>query len=58
MLPSIHLKGHWLEEVGFGTGTPVNAGLSDYYPAGAAAGTGRAGGGDHAETGLQEAVGP
>ncbi|MEM6162711.1 SymE family type I addiction module toxin [Erwinia sp. P6884] len=23
-LPSIHLKGHWLEEVGFGTGTPVN----------------------------------
>lgn len=23
-LPSITLKGHWLEEAGFGTGTPVN----------------------------------
>ncbi|WP_380181012.1 SymE family type I addiction module toxin [Kalamiella sp. sgz302252] len=23
-LPSIHLKGRWLEEAGFGTGTPVN----------------------------------
>jgi len=23
-LPSIHLKGRWLEEVGFGTGTPVD----------------------------------
>ncbi|MEI2264964.1 SymE family type I addiction module toxin [Erwinia sp. CGal63] len=23
-LPSIHLKGHWLGEVGFETGTPIN----------------------------------
>ncbi|WP_230514027.1 SymE family type I addiction module toxin [Limnobaculum parvum] len=21
--PSLHLKGHWLEEAGFNTGTPV-----------------------------------
>ncbi|WP_380181778.1 SymE family type I addiction module toxin [Kalamiella sp. sgz302252] len=23
-IPSVTLKGHWLEEAGFGTGTPVN----------------------------------